>query len=215
MNGGFTTILASASPRRRALLEQAGLAFEARPTDVDESLPPGIDPEAAALELAERKARAGARAFEQAAAPGGGGPPKDARALVIGSDTIVAVGATDGWRLLGKPADAEEAASFLRALSGSEHRVVTGVCVVTSPSGSARAEAETTRVTMRVLTAGEISDYVASGEWRDKAGGYAIQESADRFVTELAGGGFDNVVGLPVERTLRLLQAAARAEGWS
>ncbi|MEO0653005.1 MAG: Maf family protein [Planctomycetota bacterium] len=202
MTDRFTTVLASASPRRRALLEAAGLGFEVRPTHVDESLEEGLDPGCAALELAERKANAGADAW--------GTEP----ALVIGSDTIVAVPVEGGWRMLGKPADEAEAAAFLRLLSGSSHRVVTGVCVLATPSRTSRADAEVTRVTMRPLTDDEVADYVASGEWRDKAGGYAIQESADRFVTDLAGGGFDNVVGLPVERTLKLLGEAAREEGW-
>lgn len=97
---------------------------------------------------------------------------------------------------------------MLRALSGTRHAVVTGVCVVRTPGQLALCEAERTWVTMRAITPAEIEAYVASGEWRDKAGGYAIQESADRFVTALEGGGFDNVVGLPVGLALRLLARA-------
>ena len=97
---------------------------------------------------------------------------------------------------------------MLRSLSGTRHSVVTGLCVVRAKDQEALLDAERTWVTMRVISAAEIAAYVGSGEWRDKAGGYAIQESADRFVTALEGGGFDNVVGLPVRRALALLQRA-------
>jgi septum formation protein len=193
-------VLASASPRRRDLLERAGVRFEVRPTDVDESLAGAPAPLEAALELAARKARAGADAME------------DRAALVVGSDTVVGVRAGEGWRLLGKPADRGEAAAMLELLSGTTHAVVTGVAVVAVPGGTELRAAETTWVTMRRLTAAEVAAYVESGEWEDKAGGYAIQETADRFVTELSGGGFDNVVGLPVARTLRMLDAVAAVE---
>jgi septum formation protein len=195
-------VLASASPRRRELLRAAGLEFEVRPSAADESLVGEPDPVAAALELAERKARAVLPAL-------GAGP-----ALVIGADTIVAVprGAA-GHRLLGKPESPEEARDMLCSLSGTRHLVVTGVCVLAAPATRRWAEAESTWVTMRPITAREVEDYVASGEWRDRAGGYAIQETADRFVTALEGGGFDNVVGLPVALTLRLLAAGGAGGG--
>ena len=94
---------------------------------------------------------------------------------------------------------------MLRALSGTRHRVITGVAVVRTIDGSERCDHETTWVTMREISEDEIGAYVASGEWRGKAGSYAIQETADRFVVGLDGGGFDNVVGLPVALTLALL----------
>ena len=94
---------------------------------------------------------------------------------------------------------------MLRALSGSRHRVITGLCAIDCATGSCAVDSECTWVSMRAIEPSEVEDYVASGEWRDKAGGYAIQESADRFVNALEGGGFDNVVGLPVERALALL----------
>jgi septum formation protein len=186
-------VLASASPRRRALLAAAGLEFDVRPADVDESVPDDLAPETAAEMLAERKARAGARGV--------------ARGIgwVIGADTVVAVDGPHGSRLLGKPEDEDDARRMLAALSGSRHRVVTGVAVVRCADGELASGFERTWVTMRPIEPREIDAYVASGEWRDKAGGYAIQETADRFVTGLEEGGFDNVVGLPLERTLALL----------
>jgi septum formation protein len=113
--------------------------------------------------------------------------------------------------LLGKPADEREADAMLASLSGSRHEVLTGVCVVRTHDLSQWSSFERTIVTMREITAAERAAYVASGEWRDKAGGYAIQESADRFVTGLEGGGFDNVVGLPVALARSLLARAGAA----
>ena len=186
-------VLGSASPRRRELLERAGVAFEVSPAGVDEGLVGNPGPVQAAEELAERKATAVAARL---------GPDR----FVVGSDTVVAVGAGTGVeRLLGKPGSPPEAAEMLRCLSGTTHRVVTGVSVVRTSDGLVRTSSECTRVTMRALSDSEVDAYVATGEWRDKAGGYAIQESADAFVTRLEGGGFDNVVGLPVALTLRLL----------
>lgn len=186
-------VLASQSPRRRKLLQEAGLAFEVRPADLDETPDPAWSLDEVPRELALRKARAVASALEQPA-------------LVLGSDTIVVVGEGDDALQLGKPADAREAAAMLARLSGTRHRVLTGVAVVEAPEGRSVSEVEVTWVTMRSLSEGEQAAYVATGEWQDKAGGYAIQESADAFVTSLEGGGFDNVVGLPVPLTLALLE---------
>jgi len=188
-------VLASASPRRRELLARAGLAFTVDPADVDEDFAPTLAPEAAARLLAERKARAVAARH----APG---------TLVLGADTIVALPRGQAHEYLGKPRDAQEAATMLARLAGTRHAVVTGLCVVQAPEGPTRGDHERTWVRMRALAPEEIRAYVASGEWRDKAGGYAIQESADRFVTALEEGGFDNVVGLPVARALALVRAA-------
>jgi septum formation protein len=196
-------LLASASPRRRHLLAEVGLAFEVDPVAVDEDLSAFTDPEQAALELSTRKAQAGAaRACRDF--------PRETL-FVIGADTVVAVPdpAHDSrYRILGKPADAGEAAAMLNLLSGSRHLVVTGVCVARCPDLSGAAAFERTWVEMRPIEPHEVEAYVASGEWRDKAGGYAIQENADAFVTGLEEGGFDNVVGLPVRLTLRLLRDA-------
>lgn len=198
MSRASELVLASASPRRRELLARAGLRFRVEPADVDESLEPGVDPVEAARALAERKARRVA-----ARHPGG--------VLVLGADTVVALprrGRAVGHVLLGKPASSQEAAEMLRALSGTRHAVVTGVCVVRTSDGRVFRGHERTLVTMRALAPEEVDAYVASDEWRDKAGGYAIQETADRFVTALEGGGFDNVVGLPVPLALALLREA-------
>lgn len=186
-------ILASASPRRRVLLAGAGLEFEVRPTGVDEDLAPGFAPEQAAETLALRKARAGLLDC---------GPGE---CLIIGSDTIVAIGEGPSAQQLGKPADAAEALAMLAALSGTRHQVVTGVAVVRSRDQAQITAHERTWVSMRELGEDEMRAYVDSGEWQDKAGGYAIQETADRFVTGLEGGGWDNVVGLPVALSMELL----------
>ncbi len=194
--GAPRLVLASASPRRRQLLLEAGLAFEVDPGDVDESVPPGVAPEDVAVLLAERKARATLRRHA------------GADAVILAADTIVAVDRASGPEFLGKPADAREAEHMLRMLSGSRHRVVTGVCALAAARGAAVTGWERTWVTMRTLAPAEIDAYVESGEWRDRAGGYAIQETADRFVTRLEEGGFDNVVGLPVRLALDLVARA-------
>jgi septum formation protein len=176
-------VLASGSPRRRALLEKAGILFRVVVPDVEEDEPERGDPVTVALTNARRKAEA---------------VPGD---LVLAADTVVAV----GDRLLGKPRDEADAQDLLRALSGTTHVVVTAIAL--KAGGRIHARAVTTRVTMRRLGEDEISRYAASGEGMGKAGGYAIQETADRFVTGLLGP-FDNVVGLPVDAVKELLRAA-------
>jgi len=198
-------LLASASPRRRELLSAAGLSFELGPVDVDEDLAAFGSPAEAAVELACRKALAAAQARLAR--------DRSAELLVLAADTVVAVARTSTWQMLAKPADEAEAAGMLAALSGTRHQVITGVCALRCPDLARACGSERTWVTMRALARAEIEAYVASGEWRDKAGGYAIQETADRFVTALEEGGFDNVVGLPVALALRLLDAAERAPG--
>jgi septum formation protein len=120
---------------------------------------------------------------------------------VLTADTVVAL----GRRLLGKPADATEAAAFLAGLSGRRHRVITAVMLRRGPRGWSRVVE--TAVRFKRLSAAEIAAYVASGEWRDKAGGYAIQGRAAGFVPWI-GGSYSNVVGLPLPETLGLLEAA-------
>jgi septum formation protein len=194
--GAPRLILGSASPRRRELLAAAGIEFACEAPHVDESVPPGTSPEAAAVLLAERKARAIADRHAG----------RDV--VVLAADTIVAVDREGRAHLLAKPEDERDAARMLSWLSGTRHRVVTGVCALHARGGAPCSAWERTWVSMRPIAPAEVAAYVASGEWRDKAGGYAIQESADRFVTALEEGGFDNVVGLPVRLALELVSRA-------
>jgi len=180
-------VLASASPRRQELLRNAGITFEMQPADIPEDPLPGE----AAKDCAERLARE--KAFAIACQR-----PHD---VVLGADTVVVV---EG-QLLGKPCDAADAARMLRMLSGREHQVITGVCLVVG--GQPSAASETTLVTMSEITDKEIADYVASGEPMDKAGAYAIQGIASRWIPRIEGD-YSNVVGLPVALVCRMLRRA-------
>jgi septum formation protein len=182
-------ILASASPRRRELLKNAGLDFDVRPSSVEESVGAGESPE----EFARRAARE--KALDVAAAA-------PANALVLGADTVVAL----GNEILGKPSDPQDAARMLQKLSGTTHRVITGICLVRAPAKIQAEEHETTLVTFRRLDAKEIEEYLATGEPFDKAGAYGIQGFASRFVTRIEGCYF-NVVGLPLARVYGLLKS--------
>ena len=181
-------ILASRSPRRREILADLGIAFESVAPDVDE-LTEG-DPEVAVLENARRKARAG---LELARGEG----------IVLGVDTDVVL---DG-RLLGKPADAAAARARLEALSGTTHEVLSGLVLLGTGAGTEvpveKSGIARTAVTFRDLDQPVIDLYVASGEWRDRAGGYAIQGLGSILVDALQGD-FSNVVGLPVALLLQL-----------
>ena len=183
-------ILASASPRRRELLRQAGFAFEVVAPEVDETYPGGEDPAAFAERLALAKAAQIAQRFAA----------KD-DVVVLGADTVVVA---DG-EVLGKPVSADDARAMLRKLSGIAHRVITGVALA-APGAARRAVGhEVTRVFFRPLTEEEIAAYVATGEPLDKAGAYAAQGRAARFVNRVEGCYF-NVVGLPVALVDRLLR---------
>ena len=178
-------VLASASPRRRALLGRLGLPFEVVPSDADETPPPGLGPEEAAVELALAKALAVAtRRPDQ---------------VVIGADTIVAV---DG-AMLGKPRDDDEAAAMLGRLRGRWHTVSTGVAVVRDDR--ACSDVVTARVRMHDYHDDAIARYVASGEPRDKAGAYAVQGLGGALVAEVQGSELA-VVGLPLRRLAELLR---------
>lgn len=180
-------ILASRSPRRQELLQRAGIPFQVRPADVDERWLPGETPEEHVERLARTKARAVAAEPEQ---------------VVLGADTVVVV---DG-EILGKPTDADDAARMLRRLAGRAHRVLTGVCL---KRGAQEVTTwESTWVHFVPLSEEEIRDYVASGEPMDKAGAYAIQGLASKFVERIEGCYF-NVVGLPVARVYRALKSFA------
>lgn len=187
----MTLVLASASPRRSELLRAAGIAFEALAVDIDETPLADERPEAHVRRLAEQKARTAYARRPDAA--------------VLGADTTVVV----DDRILGKPRDADDAAAMLRLLSGREHQVLTAVCVITA---AAVVEVACTRVWFSTLSDQEIAWYVASGEPMDKAGAYAIQGLASRFVTRIEGS-YSNVVGLPVDLVYRLLTESSPIMG--
>ena len=181
-------VLASASPRRQELLRNAGIRFEVQPADIPEDPQPGEG----GTECAERLAREKALAVSRQR-------PLD---VVLGADTVVVVDS----QLLGKPSDAADAARMLRLLSGRKHQVITGVCFAVS--GRSSVASETTLVTVSEITDKEIADYVASGEPMDKAGAYAIQGIASRWIPRIEGD-YSNVVGLPVALVWRMLRKAA------
>jgi septum formation protein len=185
-------ILASASPRRRELLAQAGFAFEVRPAHVNEDPKPGEDAIAYVTRLAREKAQA---VFDAVG---------DADAVVLGADTTVEV---DG-QILAKPEDAADAARMLRLLSGRTHRVMTGVALVTR--GRTEVAAEVTGVRFVTLSDAEIEAYVATGEPMDKAGAYAIQGRAGRWIPRVEGCYF-NVVGLPLALVTTMLESVQAA----
>jgi len=173
-------VLASNSPRRQELLRKAGFEFEVHPSRVDEIPRRGEGGEDFACRLAREKARDVAGSL----------PPGR---LVLGADTVVVI---DGV-ILGKPSGPDDAVRMLRTLSGATHNVVTGVCLVRAPDQIEALRHETTIVEFRDLKEGEIQSYVASGEPLDKAGAYAIQGLASKFVARINGCYF-NVVGLPI-----------------
>jgi len=174
-------VLASASPRRAELLRAAGIEFDVIPADVDEAMDPEDQPDGYARRVAQLKAEAViSRAL---------GRP------ILGADTIVII----DNEVLGKPADAHDARRMLRLLSGRQHTVMTAVCLVNPAAESGRIQTRVVRTTVEcaVLTEAEIDWYVASGEPMDKAGAYALQGLASRFVARIDGS-YSNVVGLPV-----------------
>jgi septum formation protein len=189
-----TLILASASPRRRELLAQAGYRFEVQASSVDESRRLGEEAIRFATRLAREKAQ---QVFTQR-------PSSAQPTLVLGADTVVVC---DG-EILGKPVDAADAARMLLLLSGRTHSVVTGVAVVGGPQVVELA-AEVTQVTVRTLSPQEIAAYVAGGEPMDKAGAYAIQGYAARWIPRISGCYF-NVVGLPLALVASLLEGVER-----
>jgi len=192
-------VLASASPRRQELLRNVGVSFTVHPTNVPEQSLVGESADDCAKRLAREKARV---AFQT-----------QRKNFILGADTVVVV---DG-KIFGKPRDAADAARMLRELSGRTHQVKTGVCLI----GPSRTEdekleidfedlrCETTTVTMDTLSEEDIRSYVASGEPMDKAGSYAIQGIAARWIPRIEGDYF-NVVGLPVSLVYRML----REHGW-
>lgn len=181
-------ILASASERRKELLHSAGFDFEARASRLEEIRLVGESAEEYTCRIAREKARAV-------------GATVEAGSLVLGADTEVVV----NGQTLGKPANPEDAARMLRQLAGCTHRVITGVCVHIAPEGPEDSKHEVTLVTFAPLTEQEIFDYVRSGEPMDKAGAYAIQGLASKFVNRIEGS-YSNVVGLPIHLVHEMLK---------
>jgi septum formation protein len=182
-------VLASASPRRQELLRNAGISFVVQAADILETPRAGEEPRVLAERLALEKANA---VFLQRQ-----------NDLVLGADTIVVV----EEQILGKPRDEADAARMLRLLSGRSHRVITGVCLM--GPGFVDVRSESTVVSVSKLSEQDISSYVATGEPMDKAGAYAIQGIASRWISRLEGDYF-NVVGLPVG----LVYGMLKEHGW-
>jgi len=178
-------VLASASPRRQELLRNANIPFEVQPADIDEDPIPNESAKSCAERLAREKAQVVA-----------GKRPNDA---VLGADTVVVI----DDQILNKPADGADAVRMLRLLSGRMHQVITGVCLAVR--GEYEVASETTSVTMMEISEKEIAAYVVTGEPMDKAGAYAIQGIASRWIPRIEGD-YSNVVGLPIARVYRMLQ---------
>jgi septum formation protein len=174
-------VLASQSPRRAEILRQAGIPFVVRVAPVDETLLPGEAPEDYVRRLAEAKARA---------------VPAGPEEIVLGADTTVVV----GHNILAKPVDAEDARRMLSLLSGRRHKVMTGICLLRGDEKI--CEHEVTSVCFAFMSTREIDSYVASGEPMDKAGAYAVQGAASKFIMGIEGCYF-NVVGLPISLVYR------------
>ena len=190
-------ILASASPRRRELLTQTGLKFTVAPANLNEDLLPEEAAAAYVQRLAEEKAQAVWNTHRSS-------DTSDDPLIVLGADTCVVC---DG-QILGKPVNTPDARRMLELLSGRTHAVLTGLAAVTGKK--IVRDVEVTQVTFNQLTDAEIAQYISSGEPLDKAGAYAIQGYAARWIPRIEGCYF-NVVGLPIARTIALLQEAAEA----
>ena len=189
-----TLILASASPRRRELLTTLELPFSVMPAHIDERHHAAEPPEAYVVRLARTKAEQLAEQFPSA--------------WVLGADTVVVL----DQHILGKPADAAAARDMLSRLSGREHTVMTGIAVVHHNRSMAQYDVVSTRVRFHTLHAADIEAHIATGEPFDKAGAYAVQGIGGQFVAALEGC-YNNVVGLPLERTLALLRSSGYGAG--
>ena len=185
-------VLASASPRRRELLAQAGYSFEVHPADIPEDPLPNEDPIAYVTRLAREKAEA---VFVELSSKSSASPQ-----VILAADTTVTI----DNQILGKPSDPADAARMLRLLSGRTHQVITGVALITATSS--QVASETTAVTFISLSDKDIAAYVATGEPMDKAGAYAIQGRAARWIPRIEGDYF-NVVGLPIALVSALLDS--------
>lgn len=181
-------LLASQSPRRSELLKSMHISFEIEPAFVDEVLRDDYSPVENALSVAETKARWVAG--------------RNKNRFVIAADTIVVL----GNEIIGKPVDKNDARRILERLNGKQHEVITGVAVI-NPQGNCFKEAAASKVKIKPLTAGEINEYIETGEPMDKAGAYAIQGKGSALV-ECYSGSWTNIVGLPVETVKSLLRIA-------
>jgi septum formation protein len=192
MIGRPKLVLASGSPRRLNLINQVGIEPDAlRPSDVDETPNKGELPRSYANRLAKTKAEAGLAAVAR--------DDELAGAFVLAADTVVAV----GRRILPKAELIDDAQQCLRLLSGRNHQVYTAVCLV-APNGAVRQRLVETRVRFKRLSNDDIEDYLATGEWQGKAGGYAVQGLAGAFIVKISGS-YSNVVGLPLYETVSML----------
>ena len=179
-------ILASASPRRKELFAQIIPSFEIIPSGIDESRIEEDNPVGFAIKVASAKAESVAKKIE-------GG-------LIISADTIVALNGA----IIGKPKDKNDAYAILSRLSGTEHAVITGICVIDQKMERKLTDYEKTIVKMRRLEIEEIISYLSSEDWQDKAGAYAIQGMGDQFIEHIVGD-YNNVVGLPLKKLEKLL----------
>lgn len=192
MSGRMKLVLASGSPRRLQLLQQAGIEPDhLSPVNADETPHKSEAPRSLAKRLAREKAELAIENVERS--------PEMQGSLILAADTVVAVGS----RILPKAEMLDEASNCLRLLSGRSHRVYTGIALVT-PKGAIRQRLVETRLRFKRLSREELEAYLASGEWRGKAGGYAIQGLAGSFVVKMSGS-YTNVVGLPLYETVSLL----------
>lgn len=215
-------VLVSGSPRRRALLDQLGVSFTVYQPNADESAPRGIRPAAYVREVARRKlrayiegsgrwipgiepsARGSASGSVERAAGGSAESTGEANGTqwALAADTTVAV----GRRIIGKPEDRREAEAILRLLSGRGHNVITAIALFNPQNGRVTVESERTRVIFATLSEEEITWYLDSGEWRDVAGGYRIQERGSVLVRRIVGS-YSNVVGLPIQLFYGMVQS--------
>ena len=200
-------LLASASPRRAELLAAAGFDFEVQPADVDEAVRPGETPLAYVCRVAEAKAAAVLNPESRIPNPAPRVPnPESRNGIVVAADTVVVV----DQRILGKPADRRDAVRMLRLLSGRRHEVLTAVTAVRA-SQARLTRVQSTVVELASLSNDEIDWYVGTGEPFDKAGAYAVQGLASRFVTRIEGS-YSNVVGLPIALVYAMLRELAGPE---
>jgi len=181
-NCQLSIVLASASPRRKKLLAEAGYKFTVSPPDIDESafLAEHVNPYEYAKRLAVAKAKNVAEKYPDC--------------LVIGADTVVDF----NGQIIGKPADSKEAERITRKLFSAPHKVITGIAIVKLDDGIEIVESDTTTVYPKKLTAEQVAEHIKSGSWQDKAGAYAIQEGGDEFIEKIEGS-LTNVMGLPME----------------